>query len=76
MVVRDDAYVWGSKTCDIPFARELSRRVREEGAWGRNVRVDAVHPGNVATELNTGLRDGWTKRWELLIYALVAVSIL
>lgn len=35
-----------SKTCNILFAKELSRRLRAT-EWGRRVRVNACHPGEI-----------------------------
>ena len=65
-----------SKTCNILFASELSRRLRRLTEWGQKVRVNAVHPGTVATGLNTGLREGWYfYLLEKAVYALAAVSL-
>lgn len=65
-----------SKTCQLLFAAELSRRLREKTAWGKCVRSNAVHPGTVSTGLNDGLKKGWYVRMlEKAVYALAAVSI-
>ena len=46
-----------SKTCNILFTRELSRRLRAT-EWGKCVRSNAVHPGTVSTGLNSSVRAG------------------
>lgn len=43
-----------SKTCNILFATEMSRRLGAM-AWGASVRSNAIHPGTVPTGLNDGL---------------------
>ena len=64
-----------SKTCNILFMKELSRRLRSNTAWGEKVRCNAVHPGTVSTSLNDKLRKGWfVYVLERVVYALASVS--
>ena len=62
-----------SKTCNILFSSELSRRLRAT-EWGHCLRSNAVHAGTVATTLNASVRISWVN-WaaEHLVYALFAV---
>ena len=62
-----------SKTCNRLFTSELSRRLRAF-EWGSCIRSNAVHPGTVATGLNTSLRTSWyLSALEALVYAIAAV---
>ena len=64
-----------SKTCNILFAAELSRRLRSKTSWGNNVRSNAVHPGTVGTGLNRSLRTSWYfTLLETFVYAFASVS--
>lgn len=65
-----------SKTCQILFTKELNRRLRTETSWGKDVRVNSVHPGTVATGLNKNLKQSWYLRFlESVVYALASVRI-
>ena len=63
-----------SKTCNILFASELSRRLRNLD-WGQGVKSNAVHPGTVSTGFNRSVRSSWYV-WtlEMLVYAIASVS--
>ncbi|KAI9676170.1 MAG: hypothetical protein M1817_000915 [Caeruleum heppii] len=62
-----------SKTCNILFTSELSRRLRAL-PWGKEVRCNACHPGTISTGLNDSLRTSWYF-WtlETVVYALAAI---
>lgn len=62
-----------SKTCNILFISQLSRRLRSL-QWGKAVRCNAIHPGTVPSALNDSLRHSWYF-WtlETLVYALAAI---
>ena len=64
-----------SKTCNILFAAELSRRLRSKTSWGDRVKSNAVHPGTVSTGLNNSLRTSWYfTLLETVVYAFASVS--
>lgn len=65
-----------SKTCNILFAAELSRRLRKNTAWGKAVRSNAIHPGTVSsTTLNVSVRSSWFLYIaETIVSGFVAVS--
>ena len=62
-----------SKTCNILFMSELSRRLRSL-PWGKSAHCNAIHPGSVATGLNDSLKNSWYfYTLETLVYALAAI---
>lgn len=68
---KDMVPIYGrSKTCNVLFSSELSRKLREI-EWGRCARSNAVHPGTVSTGLNASVTSSWYI-WvaENLVYAL------
>ena len=63
-----------SKTCNLLFSSELSRRLRSTD-WGKSVRSNAIHPGTVATGFNDSLSSTWYLTFlERIVYAFASVG--
>lgn len=63
-----------SKSCNILFAAELSRQLRQ-ATWGKNIRVNSVHPGTVSTGLNRTVDQKlYIYLLDTLVNTFVAVS--